>query len=299
MNKFTAKISSFFFVYNQVTWIKFTRPTKWIDNTMCTFTCVFLLLHWAPNSKVVHIIPPHPRPASFIGNSEHANLNQVLNHNIFAVISNAEILLWIWCAISAMIDTLWLALFAQDKSFWTIPCDIVRGELGVTPFLKGLSYSSEAPHEVHLHVTFSTAFIIAVCPELILHTLIRMGQRFPPVQKNIHHFSILQCFPEVVSKSLGHKCRRNCDVLNVLCATGFWRIHCDQRLDFVVGNKNCCSSSILCIPSLGCEVAVCTPQTIKDHKRFACGSCIYNFNIFFERTGIYNFNFERQSKIRF
>jgi hypothetical protein len=54
----------------------------------------------------MHIIPPQPRLATFISNLEQANLNQVLNHDIFSIISGGEVLLRIRSAVSPMVDAL-------------------------------------------------------------------------------------------------------------------------------------------------------------------------------------------------
>ncbi|WVZ20610.1 hypothetical protein V8G54_007932 [Vigna mungo] len=101
-------------------------------------------------------------------------LPQIFIHHILSFISLTKILLWIRGTISPMVYTLRFTLTAKNEGRWTKPRYIVWCEQAVATPLKNLSMTLKILHEIHLFVTTSSTFIIAVGPKLILNSVIRV-----------------------------------------------------------------------------------------------------------------------------
>jgi hypothetical protein len=101
-------------------------------------------------------------------------LPQVLRDHVLPLISHPQIMFWIRSTVSPMVYALRFALSAKNERRGTKPSNIMWSEQSVTPPLEDLSMAFEILHKIHLLITSSPTFIIAVCPKLILNSLIRM-----------------------------------------------------------------------------------------------------------------------------
>jgi hypothetical protein len=79
--------------------------------------------------EISDIIPPSLGSITFIYNFENTQLPQIFKYNIFIMVFLTEILFWIRCTISFMINALSLemcALRTYSKCLGTVLGDIVR-----------------------------------------------------------------------------------------------------------------------------------------------------------------------------
>ena len=137
-----------------------------------------------------------------------------------------------------------------------VPRDVVGNETSVTPFLQKLSYTFEIAFKFSLGIAFRPTNVIAVGPEFILHTLIRMRKRLPPVKVDVHHFITCKDFLQIVTKGFINQSRWDCDVLCKIGVLSLIRsVHSDEGLNLVVSHKHCCCPRILCIPGFECKIA--------------------------------------------
>lgn len=155
--------------------------TERLHDILSALLAVSLVLHGASNVKICNKIPPNPGAVGLIGNSMHTKLSEILIDDVFAFIANSKILLWVWRTISAVVNALGLALAAKSEGLGAIPSDVVWCELSVTSLLQNLSMTLKTFNKIHLLITSSATFVIAVGPKLILHSVVWMGNRLSPV----------------------------------------------------------------------------------------------------------------------
>ena len=143
-----------------------------MDDIFYTFLVVPFLLHRKPNMQTSDVIPPNPGSITFIWNFQDTQLDDIFKYNIFAIVPSTKILFCSRCTVSSMINGLRLALLSYSKCLGIVLGDLVRGELCVTTFIKNLSISFKIICKFQLGITLFFAFIIVVCPQLILHPII-------------------------------------------------------------------------------------------------------------------------------
>ena len=142
---------------------------------------------------------------------------------------------------------------------WAIPCDVMWGKLSVSTLLQYLSNTLKVTDKVDLSCAFGATLVVAVGPELILHTLIWVGKWLSPVKVDAHHLISKQSRLQFVTKVLCYKSWWDCDVLQKECGGRILlrRIHGDEILLLVVSHQHPSSSRQLRIPYLVCKVTVC------------------------------------------
>jgi hypothetical protein len=126
--------------------------------------------------KISDIIPPYPRPLSFLCYLENTQLAQIFQNHILPIISRSEVLLWIWSTVSASIDTLGFALLGVNEGCRAVPSDVMGSELRVTTFLQKLGHTLEVALEFNLGITLGSTLIITVGPKLIFNTFVRVWE---------------------------------------------------------------------------------------------------------------------------
>ena len=212
--------------------------TEGFDDFFGAFGAVFVFLHGAADLEIGDEIPPLPGLAggALVGDLEDAELAEILGDHLLTVVALGEVLLRVGCAVAAVVDALRLALLALDERLRAIPRDVVRGELRVATSLQQLRHALEVTHEVHLRVALGPALVVAVGPELVLHALVRVRQRLPPVQLHHHQLVGCHCLLQLLPEVLLDERRWDGDVLQVLRChwVVVWRVHGYEFLLLVV-----------------------------------------------------------------
>lgn len=184
--------------------------------------------------EISDIIPPNPGPIALIGNPMDTELPEILINHILPLIPFSKILLWIWSTIPPTVYALRPALTRKSESHGTIPSYIMRSEQSVAAPLENLSMALEILDEIHLFVAASAAFVVAVGPELVLDSVIRMRHRFSPIESDEDFFllGVFEGFLQGIAEGFVDESGGNEDFLDVAVGVGAFlrRIHGYERL---------------------------------------------------------------------
>mmetsp|Transcript_705 Transcript_705/g.1768 ORF Transcript_705/g.1768 Transcript_705/m.1768 type:complete len:620 (-) Transcript_705:391-2250(-) len=145
---------------------------------------VHVVRHLALLREAVHVVPPQPGLARRLGELEHAQLAQVLQDDVLAVVALVHVVLGVGATVAAAVDALRLALRAVLKARRADPDEVVRLKVRHVLLVHLLRDRRKLLDELLLGVAVGAAGVVAVGPKLPPDRL-RARQQVAPA--HLHH----------------------------------------------------------------------------------------------------------------
>lgn len=208
--------------------------------------------------EVGDVVPPDPRATGLVADPVDAELPEILEDDVFALVAAAEVLLGVGGAVTASVDALGPALSAVDERQRTEPSDVVGREEGVAALLEDLGVAAEVGHEAGLLVAAGPALVVAVGPELVLDAGVRVGDGLAPVELHDDVVAARDGLLDGVAERLLDERRRDVDPLDEAFRVGalLRRVHRQKRLFFVVAHQHRRRTRLLRVPHFQRKVAI-------------------------------------------